>query len=162
MTAFEERPGPAVTGPARGREGGWLGGVCVGLQPLARVSVGWIRLAFAVSALVGGVGIALYLACWLIVPLEGERETGGRTHEAVAVARACAVGAGLAALAALGALAAVFGYGWIVVGLGAAVLIGVLAGWRRLGPAWALLPVAALTLPAIAVAASGLRLAPQV
>jgi len=78
------------------------------------------------------------------------------------VAQACAGCVGLAILALLGAVAAVFGFGWLVVGLGAAVLIAVLAGWRRLGPAWALLPVAALTLPAIAVAASGLRLAPQV
>ncbi|MGH2888048.1 MAG: PspC domain-containing protein, partial [Solirubrobacteraceae bacterium] len=80
MTAFEERSGPA-TGLARGREGGWLGGICVGLRPVVGVGVGWIRLAFMAAALVGGLGVALYLACWLIVPLEGEDEAGESAHE---------------------------------------------------------------------------------
>ena len=43
-----------------------------------------------------------------------------------------------------GAAATVFGFGWAVVAVAGAVLVGVLAGWARLGPAWALLPVGAL------------------
>jgi phage shock protein PspC (stress-responsive transcriptional regulator) len=135
--------------------------VCAGLAPVSRLGVGWVRAAFVLAGLLGGLGIALYLTCWLIIPTEAGDEQEPGPGGAVAVAQACAGCAGLAALGLAGAVAAVFGFGWIVVGLGAAVLIAVLAGWRRLGPAWALLPVAALTLPAIAVATSGLRLAPQ-
>ena len=36
--------------------------------------------------------------------------------------------------------------------LAAAVLVGTLAGWARLGPAWALLPIGALVLPSVALA----------
>ena len=65
-------------------------------------------------------------------------------------------------LGVVGASATLFGFGWIVAGLAAVVLVGVLVSWPRLGPAWALLPVAALTLPSLAVAAGGLRLSPDV
>lgn len=160
MTAWNEQPGPAV-GLSRGNRGRWLGGVCAGLAPAGGLGVGWVRVGFVVAALIGGLGIALYLACWLIIPADGGREARQGPGEAVVLAQACAGCAGLAALAVVGAVAAVFGFGWVVFGLSAAVLIAVLLGWRRLGPAWALLPVAALTLPAIAVATSGLRLAPQ-
>jgi phage shock protein PspC (stress-responsive transcriptional regulator) len=135
--------------------------VCAGLAPISGLGVGWVRLGFVVAALIGGLGIALYLACWLIIPADGGSEARHGPGEAAVLAQACAGCAGLAVLAVVGAVAAVFGFGWVVFGLGAAVLIGVLLGWRRLGPAWALLPVAALTLPAMAVATSGLRLAPE-
>jgi phage shock protein PspC (stress-responsive transcriptional regulator) len=79
----------------------------------------------------------------------------------VVIARACAAAVGLVALAILGGLAAVFGFGWVVVAMAAVILVSVLAAWRRTGPAWALLPVAALSLPAIAFAAAGVRLTTQ-
>jgi phage shock protein PspC (stress-responsive transcriptional regulator) len=161
VTAWNEGSGPPV-GLVRAERERWLGGVCAGLAQVSRVSLAWIRAGFVLTALLGGLGIALYLACWLIIPEAGDETKPPGPSGAVVVAQACAGCVGLAILALLGAVAAVFGFGWLVVGLGAAVLIAVLAGWRRLGPAWALLPVAALTLPAIAVAASGLRLAPQV
>jgi phage shock protein PspC (stress-responsive transcriptional regulator) len=160
VTAWNERPDPPV-GLSRGNRGRWFGGVCAGLALISGLGVGWVRLGFVVAALIGGLGIALYLACWLIIPADGGSEARQGPGEAAVLAQACAGCAGLAALAVVGAVAAVFGFGWIVFGLGAAVLIGVLLGWRRLGPAWALLPVAALTLPAMAVATSGLRLAPE-
>ena len=110
------------------------------------------------GAFLGGVGIALYLACWLIMPpADAEAEPSGRGG-LVVVARACAAGVGLLALGILGGLAAVFGFGWVVVAVAAAILACALAGWGRTGPAWALLPVAALSLPAIAFAAAGVRL----
>jgi hypothetical protein len=124
--------------------------------------VGWIRAAFVVGALVGGLGIALYLACWLIIPVEGDGEERPGPTGVVVLAQACAVCAGLLVLAAIGAAATVFGFGWVVVGVAAAILVGVLAGRPRLGPAWTLLPIAALTVPALAVAAGGLRLTTQV
>jgi hypothetical protein len=64
---------------------------------------------------------------------------------------------GLLVLAALGATGTVFGFGWIVFVVAAAMLVG-MVGLRRLGPGWALLPVAALALPSVAVAAGGLSL----
>jgi hypothetical protein len=48
-----------------------------------------------------------------------------------------------------------------VVALAAAVLVGTLAGWARLGPAWALLPIGALVLPSVALAVGGVRIEPS-
>jgi phage shock protein PspC (stress-responsive transcriptional regulator) len=137
-----------------------VGGVCGGLAQRTGVGVGWIRLAFVVGALLGGVGIALYLTCWLIMPAANAgADAGPAEHDGlVVVARACAAAVGLLALGVLGGLAAVFGFGWVVVAVAAAILVCALAGWGRTGPAWALLPVAALSLPAIAFAAAGVRL----
>jgi hypothetical protein len=78
----------------------------------------------------------------------------------VKLAQACAACVGVVAVGAVGATATLFGFGWIVLALAAAVLLGVLVSWPRLGPAWALLPIAALTLPSLAVAAGGLELSP--
>jgi phage shock protein PspC (stress-responsive transcriptional regulator) len=153
---------PPVAGPRRGRQGRWLGGVCVGLAQSSRLAVGWIRLAFVVGALLGGVGLALYLACWLIMPAGGEGAEAPERSGVVVVARACAAAAGLALLGVLGGVAGVFGFGWEVLAVAAVILVAVLTGWRRAGPAWALLPVAALSLPALAFAAAGVRLTTQV
>jgi phage shock protein PspC (stress-responsive transcriptional regulator) len=159
VATWNERPGlPA--GASRGRQGKWLGGVCVGLAQRTGVGVGWIRLAFVLGGLLGGVGIALYLTCWLIMPApdaDADTEPSGRGG-LVVVARACAAVIGLLALGIAGGLAAVFGFGWIVVLVAAIALLGVLAVWRPAAPAWVLLPLAALCLPAIAFAAAGVRL----
>ncbi|HTU97590.1 MAG TPA: PspC domain-containing protein [Solirubrobacteraceae bacterium] len=160
MATFNERPG-AQPGLARGQEGRWLGGVCIGLAAATGRRVGWIRLAFVVGALVGGLGIALYLACWLIVPVRGDTEDRPGATGVVILAQACGACLALLVLAALATVATVFGFGWVVVGAAAVLLVGVLAGRPRLGPAWTLLPIAALTLPALAVAAGGLRLTTQ-
>ena len=146
---------------SRAREGRWVGGVCAGLGALRGLRAGWLRVGFVLLALLGGLGIGLYLACWLIIPAataDFDHESGGG---AVEVAQACAAGVGLAVLAAIAASATLFGFGWVVLGLAVAVLAAVLWARDRVGPAWALLPVVALTVPAVAVAASGLRLAPQ-
>jgi phage shock protein PspC (stress-responsive transcriptional regulator) len=147
---------------ARPRDGRWLGGVCLAVARVRHFKITWVRVAFVLAAALGGLGAVVYAACWLIVPSEGERaDDAGASRRAVVVAQACAACAGLATLAALGATATVFGFGWAVAVLAGAVLAAVLIGRPRLGPAWALLPVAALTLPSLAVSAEGLRLAPQ-
>jgi phage shock protein PspC (stress-responsive transcriptional regulator) len=145
----------------RADRGRWLGGVCAGLAQARGVRAAWLRAAFVLAALAGGLGILVYLACWLIIPAEGEDLATAAPRGIVVLAQACAAIAGLATLAAAGATATVFGFGWVVVALAAAVLVSVLASWPRVGPAWALLPITALALPAVAVAAGGVRLAPQ-
>jgi phage shock protein PspC (stress-responsive transcriptional regulator) len=152
------RPTPVT----RLREGRWCSGVCRGLATARDLDVVWLRLGIVALALLGGVGIALYVAAWLIMPAEAEAATpyarGGRG--AVGLAQALGACVGLLALAAAGALATVFGFGWVVFAVAAALLVGLLAV-RRLGPGWPLLPVAALALPSVAVAAGGLSLTPR-
>jgi phage shock protein PspC (stress-responsive transcriptional regulator) len=146
---------------SRSDAGRWLGGVCAGLARVRGTGPGWIRAAFIAATLIGGLGILVYFACWLIIPREGEPTERRDSGWVVVAAQACAACVGIVALGALGAAATLFGFGWIVAGLGAAVLLGVLVSWPRLSPAWALLPIAALTLPSLAVAAGGLQLSPQ-
>ena len=164
MTILPSRPRPLPPALTRAEHGRWLGGVCAGLAQNRALPVGRLRAAFAVAALAGGLGILVYLACWLIIPAEDEGEDPDATTGArgiVVLALACAACLGLATLGALGALATVFGYGWVVVALAAAVLAGALWSWPRVGPGWALLPVAALVLPSAALAAGGVRIEPQ-
>ncbi len=143
----------------RASEKRWLGGVCQGLGEARGVSPGLLRVGVVALTLVGGLGAILYLAAWLILPSRsGHSDTPG-TRGIVVVAKALAALAGLALLAAIGAAATVFGFGWIVFGVAAVAFIGALSA-RRLGLGWALLPVAALTVPAAALAAEGVQLAP--
>jgi phage shock protein PspC (stress-responsive transcriptional regulator) len=151
------------TGPlSRSEAGRWLGGVCAGLARGLGIHPAWIRAAFIVLTPLGGLGALGYLACWLIIPQEGEQAGELGPSWIVTLARACAVCIGVATLGAAGAAATLFGLGWLVAALAALVLLGVLGCWPRLGPGWALLPIAALTLPSIAVAAGGLTLSPDI
>src|SRR4051794_34595069 len=154
MVAVNDVPAPTT----RARQGRWLGGVCAGLAARWGVPVRRVRLGFVVASAVLGLGVLVYLAAWLILP--GEGANGGQ-RGIVLLAQAIGALLGLATLAALGAAATVFGYGWAVVAVACAVLVGVLAGWARLGPAWALLPVGALVLPSVAGAGGGLRVEPR-
>ena len=113
------------------------------------------------AALLGGLGVLAYLACWLIIPQEGEQPGDPASGWIVILAEACAVCVGIAILAAAAAAATLFGFGWLVMALAVVVLAGVLSAWPRFGPGWALLPVAALILPSVAIAGSGLRVAPR-
>lgn len=46
-------------------------GVCGGLADFFGVNAFWIRLAFLIALIPGGVpGLLLYLILWLIIPLE--------------------------------------------------------------------------------------------
>jgi phage shock protein PspC (stress-responsive transcriptional regulator) len=149
------RPKPV----ARASEKRWLGGVCQGIGEARGISPGWLRVGVVALTLVGGLGAILYLAAWLILPSRSGQSDAPGTRGIVVVAKALAGLAGLALLAAMGATATVFGFGWIVFGVAAAAFIGALSV-RRLGLGWALLPVAALTVPAAALAAEGVQLAP--
>lgn len=150
-----------MTTVSRSRDGKWLAGVCAGLARARGISPAPIRAAFVVGGLIGGLGILVYLACWLIIPQQGEQPGDLSSGWLVAVAKACAACLGLATLAVLAAVATLFGFGWVAVVLAAAVLVAVLAWWPRLSPAWALLPIAAIAVPSAAVAASGVELVAQ-
>lgn len=145
---------------SRSIDGRWIGGVCAGLARGRALGPGWFRVAFVVAALLGGFGILAYLSCWLIIP--GEDESADGAGWLTVLALGAAVVLGVLALAAVSATATLFGFGWIVVGLAAVVLVIVLTWWPRLGAAWAMLPIVALTGPSLAVAAGGLRLAPVI
>jgi phage shock protein PspC (stress-responsive transcriptional regulator) len=146
---------------SRRRRGRWLGGVCVGLGGALRIHPAWIRAAFVLGALLAGAGILVYVAGWLILPDDGEQPGDESSRWLVRAAKACAACLAAGALAAFAAAATLFGFGWIAMGLGAALLVAVLIAWPRMGPAWALLPLAAIALPTAAVAASGIQLVPQ-
>jgi phage shock protein PspC (stress-responsive transcriptional regulator) len=146
-------PAPTV----RASDGRWLGGVCAGLAERWDVSPGRVRLGFALGTLCFGLGGLAYVAAWLILPSEGEN---GGQRGIVALAQFTGAVLGLATLAGVGTVATIFGYGWVIVGLSCIVLVSTLAGWARLGPAWALLPIVALILPSVALAVSGVHLNP--
>lgn len=55
----------------RARSGRMLAGVSAGLADYLGVDVTIIRIAFAVTAVLGGAGIPAYLACLLLIPEEG-------------------------------------------------------------------------------------------
>jgi phage shock protein PspC (stress-responsive transcriptional regulator) len=138
-----------------------LGGVCAGLAAAGGFKVGWVRLAFAAGSLIG-LGAIAYVACWLIIPGEGTDAEGEQPAPGiVVVAQGSAACAGLTLLALAAAGATVFGLGWVVLGVAAVVLTVPTLVRIRWRPVWTLLPVAALTLPAVAVATAGLRLAPD-
>ena len=48
-----------------------LGGVAAGIARYLRVDVTVVRIVFAVLAIMGGAGIPLYIAGWLLIPEEG-------------------------------------------------------------------------------------------
>lgn len=143
------------------RRGRWLGGVCAGLAARWQLPAARVRIGFVIASMLFGLGVMVYVAAWLILP--GESEDGVTPGQRGIVLLAQAGGAllGLATLAGIGTVATIFGFGWVIVALAAAVLVGVLAGWTRLGPAWALLPIGALVLPSAALAMSGIRVDPN-
>ena len=56
-------------------DGRWLGGVAAGLGRYFDVNPLVYRIAFAALALVGGTGLLLYLAAWLVMPGEQDDES---------------------------------------------------------------------------------------
>ena len=52
-----------------------LGGVAAGIARYLRVDVTVVRIIFAVLAIMGGAGIPLYLAGWLLIPEEGSEQS---------------------------------------------------------------------------------------
>ena len=52
-----------------------LGGVAAGIARYLRVDVTVVRIVFAVLAIMGGAGIPIYLAGWLLIPEESAQQS---------------------------------------------------------------------------------------
>jgi phage shock protein PspC (stress-responsive transcriptional regulator) len=145
----------------RPTDGRWLGGVAAGLGRYFDVNPLVYRIAFAALALVGGTGILLYLAAWLVIP--GEHDDESIAVEALRQRRDqpwLLAGVGLLAFGALFALSeARFWPGTGNVWLAATLVGGAIVWWHvsnrpqrsRPEPAPAAPGVAASTTPSAAV-----------
>lgn len=77
-TTSEMPPGGADTGPRRlvRTPDGKVAGVAAGIGHYLGVDPTIVRISFILLAFAGGIGILLYLACWLVMP-KGEIAAGG-------------------------------------------------------------------------------------
>jgi phage shock protein C len=50
-----------------------LGGVCGAIADQTGLDVGLVRVLTVLVALMSGVGIALYLAAWVLIPVQGQQ-----------------------------------------------------------------------------------------
>jgi phage shock protein PspC (stress-responsive transcriptional regulator)/signal transduction histidine kinase len=64
----ESQPAPL----RRVRSGAVLGGVCAGLGARLGVDPLLLRVGFLVASVAGGIGIALYVICWALIPADRE------------------------------------------------------------------------------------------
>lgn len=152
----------ARTRIVRAGEGRLLGGVCQGLPDFWGLGTNGLRCLFVLTALCGGIGIFVYLACWLVIPTADQTTEGDPVRGVVLLAWATGGLVALVLVAAAAALATVFGLGWIVFALAAIVVAVAFSPLRtRIPQMAALLTLAALTLPAAAVALSPIRLTLQ-
>jgi phage shock protein C len=61
--------GKKLERPLKGR---LVAGVAAGIAEYFGVDATLVRLAFAIAACFGGIGILMYLAGWLLIPEQGE------------------------------------------------------------------------------------------
>ena len=59
----------------RNRDGAVIAGVARGIADHLRIDVMVVRIVFVVLTIVGGAGIPLYLAGWLLIPEEGSDQS---------------------------------------------------------------------------------------
>lgn len=108
----------------RSRDDRFIGGVAAGLARYFNIDPALVRVAFAVSLVIGGVGVLAYLLLLVMVPVEGDPDTpippvtGGRRK--VAIAGTIAVGIVLIVASSSGGS----GTGWLF-GFGPGVLFGI-------------------------------------
>src|ERR1700755_1738804 len=78
MTSTPTHPPRDWRRATRASENPVLGGVAAGLARHLNVPVIWVRVAFVVAAAASGLGIAMYIGLWLVVPADSRAEGG--TH----------------------------------------------------------------------------------
>ncbi len=66
---------PATRALCRPREDRMLAGVAAGFARYLGIDVMLVRVALVVLCFVGGVGLPLYLASWLLIPDEGAEQS---------------------------------------------------------------------------------------
>ena len=145
----------------RAHAGRWLGGVCRGMADRWSTPVAQLRALFVVATLFAGLGLLAYAACWLVLPTDADDDSPSLLRGVASVALLVAALAGLATIAAVTATATLFGFGWAIAVALAAFLLGALLLLPTISPAWVLPPLIAAALPAVVVAASGVRVLPQ-
>ena len=162
--AFEPDRTPAAPAPPlrRVRQGRWIAGVCRGLARRWDLNVAQVRALFVLSSVLAGAGVLVYVACWLVLPLDEDH--GERTSFVRGLVSLALLAAGVAAMTTIASAAAVmsvFGFGWIVALAGGLFLVAALVASPVVRPAWTLAVLAAAVVPAVAVATSGVRIEPQ-
>jgi len=71
----------------RGRGDG--SAACVaGLAEVRKLNVAWIRLAFVLLTLLGGLGVLIYVSCWLIAQEQGDEARAAGPSGIVVLAQA--------------------------------------------------------------------------
>ena len=80
-------------------EGRSIAGVAASLAHYFNIPVGYIRVALVISAIFGGVGIAAYIAGWVLIQEEGEDESLIEKWLANAKSPSSWIGLGLVAIA---------------------------------------------------------------
>ena len=71
-TTTTDQTTPQLRRPTEGR---MLAGVAAGIARYLDVDVTAVRIILAVLAVVGGAGVPIYLAAWLLVPEEGSEQS---------------------------------------------------------------------------------------
>ena len=134
MNEYDDTNNPSGDGPGAGkparrltrsRDDRFIGGVAAGLAGYFGIDPTLVRVAFAVSLAIGGVGVLAYLVLLALVPVEGDPDqppppvTG--TRRTVAIGGTVLVGA----LLLVASLSGGSGTSWLF-GFGPGVLFGIL------------------------------------
>ncbi|HYP47079.1 MAG TPA: PspC domain-containing protein [Thermoleophilaceae bacterium] len=99
MTSSSAAQGPRLL--RRDRERRWLAGVCAGIARHLGADPLFVRLGFVVATAAGGLGFALYVLAWLLVPVGESTGTARRRLPTGRGAVEVALGTGLLLLSVL-------------------------------------------------------------
>ncbi len=110
----------------RPREGRSVAGVAAAIANYSNVSVGLVRVIFVVAIFFGGVGLAAYLAGWVLIREEGEERSLVEGWLGNATSPTSWIGLGLVALAVLAIVSSIDAFSSRVVLAAALVILGVL------------------------------------
>jgi phage shock protein PspC (stress-responsive transcriptional regulator) len=71
-TTTTDQAAPQLRRPAEGR---MIAGVAAGIAQYLGADVTAVRIILAVLTIVGGAGVPIYLAAWLLIPDEGSEQS---------------------------------------------------------------------------------------